>query len=160
VFDPHYTYEPAEIGGGAVCESLEALPDLLAAPDARVIFRPEDEFEDLEAAAQLVFWCRDLLWIIDEAEEFYAIGKVPPQFRSAIARSRMNRNSIILIGHGPTELPVKFRRLAQFVVFRTLAPADLDFYRSLGVAADDVARMPTLGRGEFVTFPKEDLHAA
>ncbi len=152
ILDPHWEYQADEVGGAAVCDGLYDVPDVLASERPRVIIRPDDEIEDFDLLMQLAFHMRGTTFVIDEAEQFYTSGNVSRAFRKAIAKSRLAGNDYLLVGHRPVELPTKFRALCDWALFRTTNPRDLEFYDELGVPASDLARLPRLGKGEFVTF--------
>src|SRR5574341_1240120 len=81
ILDPHWEYTEQK-DRCEVCDSIYQLPDLLERDTFRVIYRPEEEYEDFKYIGRLIFFLHRCSIIVEEAEEFY-LSRIPPEFRSA-----------------------------------------------------------------------------
>lgn len=103
----------------------------------RIIYRPENELQEFQEVAELVYGCGNVTFIVEEADTFCQPQRISPAVWRVLKRGRHRDLRVIFVTQRPVGIDRTVTSQAtSIIVFRTEEPRDLDYLEDrLGKAA-------------------------
>ena len=122
----------------------------------RLIYRPLQPQQQIDAIADLVFACGDLLFLIEEIETYCSAYQISDELAAIIQRGRHKNISLIGIAHRPNNISRLLTSQAKEIyVFATREPRDVDYLKML-LGQEIETHLQSLGKYNYVKFTEGD----
>lgn len=118
----------------------------------RLIYRPLQPQQQIDAIADLVFNCGDMLLLIEEVETYCSAYQISDQLAAIVQRGRHKNISLIGIAHRPNNINRLLTSQAKEIyIFATREPRDVDYLKAL-LGAEIEPILANLGRFHYVKW--------
>lgn len=98
----------------------------------RLIYRPLQPQQQIDAIADLVFGCGDMLFLIEEIETYCSAYQISDELAAIVQRGRHKNISLVGIAHRPNNINRLLTSQAkEMYVFATREPRDVDYLKML-----------------------------
>ncbi|MHC4397638.1 MAG: ATP-binding protein [Planctomycetota bacterium] len=118
----------------------------------RLIYRPLQPQQQIDAIADLVFHCGDLLFVIEEIETYCSAYQISDELAAIIQRGRHKNISLIGIAHRPNNISRLLTSQAKEIyIFATREPRDIEYLKML-LGQEIETYLDSLGKYSYVKW--------